>query len=947
MTYLPFIRKTRICILLFAGILLGFSRPLFSQLPVFSSHPSPAENLSIKLLFQDSKGFIWGGTQSGLYMYDGINWRAVAVGDSSHSVSAIYEDQRQRLWIGYESGRIDTLSEKGQASFSPEEGTPVVPVTGFSEDSSGNIWIATYGEGLYFFFENRLYSFSTDEGLPDNDVYVIAADDRMRIWAGTDRGIGVCSFVSGEKKIEIIDQRHGLPDNIVREIAFSSGSMWIGMYDGGVGRYDISERTFYTLPGWEGGAVSCILPLSTAIWIGTEHDDIVVWEDEAFHRPDDQNTPVYDLLADREGNVWVSTHGRGLERTYEPLSFVPVEGQVQSIHCGKTCVWYSTPGGLFCFDRKTKQTRQVSQPFGAAIVSIYEDKTDNLWLGTVGDGVWRLDIKTGKKQHFTENDGLANDHVMSIDGRDHEIWFATFGGASRFYIDKEGAVSGYERYSRSDGLSIDYIYKVFVDKKGRVWFATDGKGVSVWEKGKIRIIEGLERETVFGIDEDPKGRMWFSTEEKGLCMIDPDAGDSAVFARTDAATISSFAVLNEHALLVSYPTHIDMYYPASGGIVELKEEVGVSHIGEELNVMDRDESGRLWIGGENQLIRFSPSLFQTRFSPLTRITDVKIFLDGIGLRNPMKLAHNENHVSFNYVGLWYQAPRNVRYEHRLVGYDIDWVESRNQQAIYPNLPPGTYTFELRSSLLGDFAKSRIVSYQFHIDKPFWETWWFFLLGISFGIGITYIWVKSREKRLKRTERLEKEKIESQFETLKSQINPHFLFNSFNTLISIIENDQELAVKYVEKLSDLFRNILAYRHQAIISLKEELTLFENFHYLQKHRYGENFEVIVSLNETLREETSVPPLTLQLLVENALKHNIVSRLKPLKVEIDSQKEGYLTVRNNLQVRREKAPSTQMGLQNIVHRYRLLSDREVIIEASQTHFMVHIPLLKTPLI
>ncbi|MDX2248071.1 MAG: two-component regulator propeller domain-containing protein [Bacteroidia bacterium] len=919
----------------------------YGQVPIFISHPSPGENVHAKLLYQDSNGFIWAGTKSGLFSFDGINWRPVLVSDSTteRSVTAIYESANQQLWIGYESGKIDILSQGKIAAFEPEEGTPVVPITGFQEDAEANIWISTYGEGLYYWFKNRLYSLNADDGLPDNDVYVIAADNQKRIWAGTDRGIGICYLEKGEKKVEILDQKDGLPDNIVREIVYApSGEMWIGMYDGGVGYYTLSTKKFHTLSGWISGSVSSLLPLASSVWVGTEHDDLWVWEDGQFHPIEKEKTQIYDMLADREGNVWVSVHTRGIQSTYESLSFEPAEKQVLSIHCGKSNVWYSTEDGLFCYNRTTGKTEKKASSFSANIVSIYEDETGNLWLGTIGDGVWHLDIKTGQKRPYREKDGLANDHVMSIDGKGNEIWFATFGGVSRFRLDDQGAVVGFDRYSRADGLSIDYIYQVYVDKKGRVWFATDGKGVSMWEDGEISTIEGLDRETVFGIDEDPSGNLWFSTEEKGVCRI-PENGeeDTLIFARTDVATISSFAVVSDQALLITYPTHIDMYYPSSGRIVELEQDVGVSNIGEELNVIDRDKKGRIWIGANGKLIRFSPSELQTQFAPATRITGVKIFLEDIGDRDPMNLAYNENHVSFNYVGLWYQAPRNVRYEHRLVGYDIDWVESRNQQAIYPSLSSGTYTFELRSSLLGDFSRSRVVSYTFHINKPFWQTWWFFLLAITVGITLTYIWVKNWEKRLRRTERLEKEKIESQFETLKSQINPHFLFNSFNTLISIIENDQEVAVKYVEKLSDLFRNILAYRHQAVISLKEELTLFENFHFLQKHRYGDNFQVNLEVEESLRTGSSVPPLTLQLLVENALKHNIVSRSKPLRVDIHSHKSGYLTVQNNLQVRREKAPSTQMGLQNIVHRYRLLSDQEVIIEVTKTHFLVHIPLLK----
>ena len=178
-----------------------------------------------------------------------------------------------------------------------------------------------------------------------------------------------------------------------------------------------------------------------------------------------------------------------------------------------------------------------------------------------------------------------------------------------------------------------------------------------------------------------------------------------------------------------------------------------------------------------------------------------------------------------------------------------------------------------------------------------------------------------------------------FALLRNQVNPHFLFNSFNTLITTIEEDPARAVEYTEQLSDFFRNIVTYRDKDVISLAEELNLLETYLYLQKKRYGDNLRLIMP--EVVPGNFLVPPLTLQLLMENAIKHNAVSRDTPLQVEL-TIKEQYLEVKNNKNARMSKEKGAGMGLQNIVSRYGMLSNKPVIIEDGLESFSVSLPRL-----
>lgn len=192
-----------------------------------------------------------------------------------------------------------------------------------------------------------------------------------------------------------------------------------------------------------------------------------------------------------------------------------------------------------------------------------------------------------------------------------------------------------------------------------------------------------------------------------------------------------------------------------------------------------------------------------------------------------------------------------------------------------------------------------------------------------------------------TEQLKREHIQSQLEGLKSQVNPHFLFNSLNTLVYIIPEDPDKAIKFVQKLSKVYRYVLEIRDKKLISLSEELGFLNAYTFLLKERFGESLHIELEITPGM-EETKIVPLSLQILFENAIKHNIISSQKPLTIRVGTEGDGRLIVQNNLQVKRQRMPSTKVGLENIKSRYAFFSNERVIVESTPTFFTVSLPLL-----
>ncbi|MFZ4057809.1 MAG: sensor histidine kinase, partial [Ferruginibacter sp.] len=268
--------------------------------------------------------------------------------------------------------------------------------------------------------------------------------------------------------------------------------------------------------------------------------------------------------------------------------------------------------------------------------------------------------------------------------------------------------------------------------------------------------------------------------------------------------------------------------------------------------------------------------------------------------------------------------------------------AQDRSKTFPRLAPGRYTFRVRSALSNNFDGASEAAYTFTIDKPFWKKWWFILLTIGAISGLLYWYVHKREQDLRKVERLQQEKIQFQFQVLRNQVNPHFLFNSFNTLISTIEENPTVAVDYVEHLSDFFRNIVNYRDKDVITLNEELELLQTYYYLQQKRFGNNLQLNINLTDTEKRAIKIPPLTLQLLMENAVKHNAVSRDTPLLVKVYSD-DQYIVIENNINVRTSKQVGAGMGLQNIISRYNLLCNGKVAIKHTEQYFSVSLPAIK----
>ncbi len=221
-----------------------------------------------------------------------------------------------------------------------------------------------------------------------------------------------------------------------------------------------------------------------------------------------------------------------------------------------------------------------------------------------------------------------------------------------------------------------------------------------------------------------------------------------------------------------------------------------------------------------------------------------------------------------------------------------------------------------------------------------------LLGLSVDIVFETLWevmymIGKYKETLAEKEMLEQMSVTQEFENLKGQVNPHFLFNCFNTLSSLIGEDKQEAEKFLDELSKVYRYLLRNNQEGVATLENELKFINSYYNLLKTRHGDALQLQLEIDKKFHAYL-LPSLSLQLLVENAVKHNVVSKTQPLMIEIFTTNANQLVVNNNLQPKLKKESSTRIGLKNILMKYKLMQQPGFQVVEGEKNFMVVLPLV-----
>ncbi len=944
-------------------LLIAFCATTQAQQPYFKSLQvaKKIDEIRIQRLIQDKYGFIWLGTNRGLRRFNGTGLTQTNLPVTvDNDITALFVKDNILL-AGTKKGIlvvIDLLKPTIAESFITVDDE----ITSLTIDSKGKIWIATASSGILFGEKNNLDRIDNQIGLPDNIIHAIVST-KNRICAATDVGLVQWDNCEDATDFKLFTIENGLCDNLITSLALDeNGTVYIGAQNGAMCKWNPEQKQVIQFDEFNNilkGSIVKIIPTKNEIFCFTEDhfiftgsakDNQFVQSSLSENGPFNSRNPFMDGLYDQEGNLIVCNKSNSLLvsdsrflylNSHEDLNLQNIRAIASDRNNN---LWFSTPEGLFShdylFSNQQKLIKYLPAPKKSSneIICITEGNDSAIWFGMYGAGLGRIDLKTKKIKYFTEKDGLLNNNVLSITADGTKLWIATLGGVCVLErISKEWVFWNLPEDSK---LST-YVYSVFKDKQGRVWFGSDGDGpIYRNTSGQYIALKDqfpLVADNILSIKQDSNGYIWFLTSDQQLqCFKDDHIEKRDLIS--DGEKPNLLAIENDDKGNI-------FVFTSSGFAIVRGDSPSFEFVSSEetlssnyLNVSTKDFDGNIWVGLEPTLIRFVQNDQNTRHQPLVRIEDILVQLQSIDT-TIHEFSYEQNHFTFQVTGLWYKQPDKVRFRYKLEGYDSNWAVTRDNQIVFSRLDPGTYKFIVQASANDDFNEANETIYVFTIERPFWQKWWFISLILLVVFATVFFILRAREKQLHKNALLQRERLKGQFETLRNQINPHFLFNSFNTLISTIAKDKDQAIDYVEQLSDYFRIILEQREKEVITLKEELELADRYLFLQKQRFGDNLIVIRTIPDGLMDSL-IPPMTIQLLVENAIKHNIISRLKPLTIELYVS-DNFLIVSNTLQEKTQKEPSTGVGLNNIVHRYLILFKKEVLVVKNENRFEVLLPL------
>lgn len=926
-----------LAVLLVAGGLQA-QYPLVHSLEIRLGQQRP----SIVCLAQDTEGLLWVGSDIGLLRTDGERTVAILRSEREHVLALA--PYGRGVVAAFSSGLVLGCTAMGCDTLLAEPELATFPVRAFAVADDGGLWLATHGAGLWYLHNADLVRFGTSNGLPDLNVNDAVAIANGSVVVATDQGLAHCT-PNGVQ--EVYSEAQGAPDNLVLSLTSNTdGTVLAGTDRAGVFSWKPGGTGGRVAPLgsiWRHGAVTQLLQEQGRVWAATA-SGIVVKDVGSFAGSYSQpgQDAAKDVIVDRDGAVWWCTGTEFLYRAEPEVLVVPTHEGLDLRKITAICadaedrIWFATPQGLFNHSAAFTEDASVQRiPVRVdprtPIVSLAAQRNGTIWVATFGSGVKAIDT-AGRVTSFTEADGLLNDNVLSVRCHENEVVVGTLDGVGRY---DRG------RFLRADQGGTGFVYDVLPLPSGRILVATDGNGIRTIEGGTTGSGSRDERGTYYSLVVDHLGRTWAAGPGTGLCAV-AETGMECIGRSQDAFKADLFALGRWGERIVAFGSAgVSAFDLRTSAWMDVTAMLGLSGMEAELNAVCTDSRGGLWFACDKGLFRLDPRGKGSIMAVPVVITEVHLGSAAIDPLEHLETTHDRNDLSFNFSGIHYAEPGAVRFEYRLLGYDERLRTTAERQVSYAMLPPGDYTFQVRASLGQELPDHEPwTSWSFTVLPPWYGRPWVQFLVLVLSVGIVVIYVRSRERRMRLRQRLEQDRVRYQLEALRSQVDPHFLFNSFNTLVELIESEPHRAVGHVDRLSDFFRSMLTLRDKELITLREELALLNTYFGLEQERFGPAVELVLELPDAVMQHRVVP-LTLQLLLENALKHNAATPLHPLRVEV-SLKEGMVQVSNLRSPRMTKPRSTGFGLQSIRQRYADLDPRPMQVDVTEERFTVHIPLI-----
>ncbi len=808
----------------------------------------------VQTLEQDNEGNLWIGTLAGLSKYNGRTFENFSRknGLAEDWITVSYKDKRGDLWFGHWAGGVSRYNANRHKfeSLNLEEYTRFKTVTAIQEDPQGYYWIATEGSGIFIYDpgKNKMFALNVKDGIASSNVYDLTLDKYGNMWIATDNGITIFDThldVSSPASFTDLNAARGFPSNTITCFtqANDGNEIWAGTADVGVIVLQLptgfaarnapvllpTHKVVSTTQGLAGNFIESLCADKRGfVWVGTVGGGVTkimpaksgnrnTAIDQAIFKT--YNTRqglnyfnVRALLEDREGNIWIGTDvGLNQYRGERFQLFDRQDGLLNDI-VWATCtdragnIWLGTNNGLTKLSfykmsgnneqRFTTTNYTTANGLGSnVILSLFEDEQGTIWAGTGFGGVSKLSRGASQFETYTTTDGLAGNTVYAINADPKgNIWFGTKEGASKF----DPATKTFRNYSTEDGLGGNNVYRIFRDSQGRLWFGALGGYLSVYDgKSFTRYDEssGIIHRFILSINEDKDHNMWFGAYGGGLYLFDGRKFKNFTM-ENGLSTETPYAIItdNENNVWVGNSRGLDRYNRQDSSFSHYGRSEGFLGVEVNPNAVALDRDGNLWFGTIMGAVKFDArENTKNTTEPLTQVNGLKIFMRNAAFPEDARFTYDQNHLTFQFVGVSLSAPQKVRYRYKLEGFDKDWspVPTTINEAVYSNLPPGEYVFQVQASNNDGVWNTKPVEYKFFVKPPFWQTAFFYIVMTLLVIFCIYGFDKLRTRKLQKQKKILEEKVEQR--TLELAIKNEELAQKHKEITD--------SIRYAKRLQD--------------------------------------------------------------------------------------------------------------------------------------------------
>lgn len=784
-------------------------------------------NLAPSLLLQDRQGYIWVGTEDGLYRYDGRRFQPFdrRSGLPSTYITALHQDAKGGLWVGTYQGLAYRDGRTFQA-VRPEEGLDRTPVESLASDAAGQVWAAN-AKGL--FVSRGDHRFMRAPGWPGGEATALfCRPGATRIWAaawlehGRRKEPSLLRF-DGQRWETLAAGEAAPGERIDCLLEDAKGRLWARTRrDLWVVQPGESRMTPVRLP-WS-PAISARAALSVDrdgnLYVPTD-DGILIFEDGRWQRMGlAEGLPIQwarDVLEDREGSLWVASLGvhrllgRGAWLAYTTREGLPSEVAWTFHRDRERRLWVGTDKGLA---RGTAKGWEVLPGTGRNVVrTVAEDGDGRLYLAGAPVEVLRVDPRSRAVERFGPESGISGRRIfrMVVD-RTGALWVATDGGGLF-----TSAIAGrkplqFRNVVLPGGRPQEYISGLAMDREGRLWASGDA-GLAVLEGGQWKRFteqDGLLQTHVAYTLPTRSGDLYIAYfEATGLTLARYQGGRLEVRQR-----------LKESASLASQKVY--MMGEDAGGRTWIGTGVGVLMIdgaaeehfsasdglvGEDCNNMAflAESNGDVWVGTSAGAARFDAKAWQgAHLPPETAVQSIKLGERSwdAAPKEPPKVPHAANTFECRFAALSFIRETALQYQTRLVGVEPEWHTTDTREVRFPALPPGDYRFEVRARIGGGEWGSP-TGVAFTVLPAWWQTWWFRTLIVLLTAGLAGLVVWLRIEALHRRNRHLEEVVTARTQELKAA-NEALRNQSLTDPLTGLRNRRYLGVCMPEDIAQVVR-----------------------------------------------------------------------------------------------------------------------------------------------